>query len=75
MSRSAFALGLLVAACGAVAQTYPNKPIRLVLPYSAGTTTDVLGRLNFRFEFFLCKNFMNFYHSHLNHICGRTLYR
>ena len=26
-------------------QAYPNKPIRLVVPYSVGSTTDVLGRL------------------------------
>ncbi|MEY3626685.1 MAG: Bug family tripartite tricarboxylate transporter substrate binding protein [Limnohabitans sp.] len=27
------------------AQSYPNKPIRLIIPYSTGTTTDVFGRL------------------------------
>ena len=27
------------------AQAYPNKPIRLIIPYSTGTTTDVFGRL------------------------------
>ncbi len=26
------------------AQTYPNRPIRLIVPYSAGTTADVLAR-------------------------------
>ena len=35
----------LLAAAYASAQTYPNKPIRLVVPYSTGTSTDVLGRL------------------------------
>lgn len=29
----------------ALAQAYPNKPIRLIIPYSTGTTTDVFGRL------------------------------
>lgn len=27
------------------AQSYPNKPIRLLIPYSTGTTTDVFARL------------------------------
>jgi tripartite-type tricarboxylate transporter receptor subunit TctC len=30
---------------GALAQAYPNKPIRLIIPYSTGTTTDVFARL------------------------------
>lgn len=29
----------------ALAQDYPTKPIRLIIPYSAGGITDVLGRL------------------------------
>ncbi|WP_382163065.1 Bug family tripartite tricarboxylate transporter substrate binding protein [Hydrogenophaga sp. ANAO-22] len=29
----------------AMAQDYPTKPIRLIIPYSAGGITDVLGRL------------------------------
>ena len=29
----------------ALAQTYPDKPIRLVIPYPAATQTDVVGRL------------------------------
>ncbi len=35
----------MLAAAQTSAQTYPNKPIRLVVPYSTGTSTDVLGRL------------------------------
>ena len=48
IALAAAALFLLAAAqtsAQAPAQTYPNKPIRLVVPYSTGTSTDVLGRL------------------------------
>lgn len=37
-------LGLLSAPAVAAAQNYPDKPVRLVIPYSAGASNDLLGR-------------------------------
>lgn len=34
----------LSAHCGALAQTFPSKPIRLIVPFSAGSATDILAR-------------------------------
>jgi tripartite-type tricarboxylate transporter receptor subunit TctC len=40
----AVTLGLIGAAGGAAAQQYPNKPIKLVVPFPPAGATDVLGR-------------------------------
>ena len=37
--------GLLMAVCGtAMAQGYPNKPIKAIVPFAAGSATDQIGR-------------------------------
>ena len=39
------AAALLAFASTAVAQTYPSKPVRLVIPYAAGGAVDIMGRM------------------------------
>ena len=38
------ALGLGLVATQAMAQAYPNKPIKAVVPFAAGSATDQIGR-------------------------------
>ena len=47
MKRTAFFLAIALAAltCGAAAQTYPTRPITLVIPGAAGGPGDMVGRV------------------------------
>jgi tripartite-type tricarboxylate transporter receptor subunit TctC len=42
--RSIFIAAALLASTAASAQPYPNKPIRAVVPFAAGSATDQIGR-------------------------------
>ena len=40
----AFLLGLLFSGISA-AQTYPDKPVRVIISFTAGSSTDIVGRI------------------------------
>ncbi len=43
-----FGLTFVLAACGsAFAQSYPTKPIRVIIPFGAGSATDIIPRIVF----------------------------
>src|SRR5690606_15398354 len=44
MKRLIIALGLALASFGATAESFPSKPLTLIVPYSAGGSSDALAR-------------------------------
>src|SRR4051812_49622894 len=44
ITKSVFAALLLACVCNTGAQTYPNKPVRIVVPFPAGGGVDLTAR-------------------------------
>jgi tripartite-type tricarboxylate transporter receptor subunit TctC len=44
-ARTALALVFTLTACGARAQDWPDRPVRLIVPFPAGSSADVISRL------------------------------
>src|SRR3954468_3532775 len=44
LSRCAAAAAGLLAACAVCAQSFPTKPIRIIIPFLAGGSSDIVGR-------------------------------
>src|SRR5437660_10439707 len=47
MRRSLVLAMLLAASAGALAESYPSKTIRVIIPFGAGSATDVIPRVVF----------------------------
>ncbi|MBK9606536.1 MAG: tripartite tricarboxylate transporter substrate binding protein [Betaproteobacteria bacterium] len=45
MNRIALLIASLLLSAAATAQPYPNKPIRVIVPFGAGSSTDVITRI------------------------------
>ncbi len=45
LARAALALAAVAMASGALAQAYPSRSVKLVVPYAAGGAVDMMGRL------------------------------
>ena len=43
--KAALATGLLAMAFGAAAQAYPNRPVKVIIPFPPGGTLDTVGRM------------------------------